>query len=325
MLPRGASGRHRARRDPVRWALTGYVAAAVALTSLRRRAGVPRPATVVVATSLPFVVGAVLPRGRVQYTGVWVTYMWLFKVAWEAPYDRPEKLRRRLHVDYAPRIDRAIGGGAVPSARLQHALRDPPRLTAVDYVMTFAYHGLWLAPHAVLGWLMLTDERRAPALAGCLAGVYQLTTVGYWLLPTAPPWWAAERGGRMDGDVQRVAREVRHTVARRLRLPQLAGRTKSGEGWMEAANPWGSMPSDAVPAAAITARWLTTINPAAGAVAWTATGLLAFALVYLGEHYVLDVIVGLAVAETGWRAKPALLPLARLGMRSVRALERLSR
>ncbi|MDP8907668.1 MAG: hypothetical protein M3N47_00830 [Chloroflexota bacterium] len=61
--------------------------------------------------------------------------MWLFKVAWEVPYDRPEKLRRHLHVDYALRVDRAIGGGAVPSARLQRALRDPPRLTAGRLVL----------------------------------------------------------------------------------------------------------------------------------------------------------------------------------------------
>lgn len=229
------------------------------LISLRRRVGVPRPATVVISTSVPFVVSAVLPRGRVQYAGVWVTYMWLFKVAWEVPYDRPERLRGHLDMDYALRIDRAIGGGSVPTARLQRSLRDPPRLTKLDYALTFAYHGLWLAPHAVLGWLTFTDQRRAPALAGCLAGVYHLTTVGYWLVPTAPPWWAAEHSGRMDGDVQRVAREVRRAVARRIGLPRLPGGTKSGEGWMESANPWGSMPSDAVPAAAITARWLATM------------------------------------------------------------------
>jgi hypothetical protein len=41
---------------------------------------------------------------------------------------------------------------------------------------------------------------------------------------------------------------------------------------------------------------------------------LAFTVVYLGEHYVVDVIAGLALAEAVWPAEPAMLPLVHLGL-----------
>lgn len=54
--------------------------------------------------------------------------------------------------------------------------------------------------------------------------------------------------------------------------------------------------------------------------AWGCTGLLAFTVVYLGEHYV---IVGLAVSEAVWHAEPAILPLVHLGLDALHELERL--
>jgi membrane-associated phospholipid phosphatase len=83
------------------------------------------------------------------------------------------------------------------------------------------------------------------------------------------------------------------------------------------------MPSDAIPAAASTARSLAQFSPAAGMVAWACTGLLAFTVVYLGEHYVIDVIAGLALSEAVWRAEPAILPFAHLGLDVLHELERL--
>jgi len=42
-----------------------------------------------------------------------------------------------------------------------------------------------------------------------------------------------------------------------------------------------------------------------------------FAIVYLGEHYVADVIVGLLVAETVRRAEPLAAPFVRAVARAV--------
>ena len=320
LLPRRSGlvvARARAHVRAVRPGFLAYAAGIVALSGVRRRLGLPRPPMVPVVSTVPLAVGAALPRGRVQYAAAWIAYVWLFKVAWEIPYDKPEKLRRHLRLHYPIRIDSAIGAGVPPGVRLQRALRDPSRLTWLDYALTASYHGLWLAPHAVLGWLLLRQPDRVPRVAGRLAGVYHLTTLGYWYLPTAPPWWASEREGLLGGEVRHVGREVRDAIAARI------GRSRDDDSgdFMELGNPWGSMPSDALPAAALTARSLAQVDRTAGAVAWACTGLLAFTVVYLGEHYVVDVIAGLVLSEAVWRAEPAVLPLVHLGLDVLRGLE----
>jgi membrane-associated phospholipid phosphatase len=273
-------------------------------------------------STVPLAVAAALPRGRGQYAATWVAYVWLFKTAWEIPYDKREKLEPRFHIDYPIRCDELLGGGIPPGVRLQRALRDPPGVSALDVAMTGVHYLLWAAPHAALGWLLLCHEERFPAAAGRLAAVYHLTTLGYWYLPTAPPWWASEQEGRMGGRIQHVTRDVGLAVRHRL----TGGEPPSGPERREAdrseGNPWGSMPSDALPAAAITARSLAELHGLAGALGWTLTAIDGFVLVYLGEHYVADLLAGLVLAETVWRGQPLALPFVRLGTATLRTLER---
>jgi PAP2 superfamily len=312
----------RARQPPpwrsLRWPFVAYAAGVVALALSRRRLRLPRPVMVPVVSTTPLAVAAAVPRSKLQYAATWASYVWLFKVAWEIPYDKPEKLRPKLRVRYPIRVDTAIGFGVPPGVRLQRALRRPPTVTVMDRALTALHYGLWAAPHAALGWMLVRREEDFPRAAGRLAAVYHFTTLGYWYLPTAPPWWASEEGGELGGAIQRVTREVNQEVKAKLGISGgLASWDPLGEG-----NPWGSMPSDALPAAAATARTLAEINPAAGAIAWGLTAVDGFTLVYLGEHHVIDLIVGLALVELIWRGEPLALPLVRTGTAALRALER---
>jgi membrane-associated phospholipid phosphatase len=56
------------------------------------------------------------------------------------------------------------------------------------------------------------------------------------------------------------------------------------------------MPSDHFASAAMTAILLTEQDRRLGALGWSYTLGLAFVLVYLGEHYVADLLAGLALA-----------------------------
>ena len=78
--------------------------------------------------------------------------------------------------------------------------------------------------------------------------------------------------GRRD---RRVARLVVYDLLRRK--PPTKG---SAQG-----NPWGSMPSDHISSAAITAMGLAEIGPLYGAIGWTYVAAASFSIVYLGEHY----------------------------------------
>jgi len=273
----------------------------VGMTSLRKRLGVQPTVALPLASLVPLAVIVATPsRSRVRYIAAGAAYMWLFAVSWEMPADDTRAQRRRLRLDYPIRLDTLIGGGVPPGLRLQRALRDTQRVTLLDKVVTVIY-GSWFLPHALLGYVALRHHEYLPRAAGRLSAAYHLTIPFYWIVPTAPPWWAAEHGGRMDRDLQRVVRRVVSDVLDRKPPPP-------GE---SPGNPWGSMPSDHIASAAITAMALWEVGVLYGVFGWAYVAGAAFAVVYLGEHYVTDVLAGLAIAAAIELAEPHVTPIVR--------------
>jgi membrane-associated phospholipid phosphatase len=68
------------------------------------------------------------------------------------------------------------------------------------------------------------------------------------------------------------------------------------------------------------ARLLSEVGPIAGAIGWGYATALGVALVYLGEHYLIDLIAGAALTEAISVVAPRLAPTAR---RLAAALDRL--
>ncbi|MFP5364189.1 MAG: phosphatase PAP2 family protein [Thermoleophilia bacterium] len=301
-LHRRRVARRRRLRRHVHLGAMAYAPSAIALTMLRKRIGLAPWLSITIASGAPLAVAAALPpRSRMRYVAAGMTYMWLFKESWELPADDGRTHRRRLRIDYPIRVDSVLGGGMPPGQRLQRSLRSEDRVSALDLAVSVVY-GSWFVPHALLAYVLVRHPSYLPRAAGRLAASYHLTTPFYWFVPTAPPWWASEQAGRMDGDVHRVVRRV---VCRVLDRPPPA------EDEDVPGNPWGSMPSDHISSAAITARGLMEVNPVLGAIGWTYVAGAAFAVVYLGEHYVVDVLAGLAVAELVHRAEPLAAPAVR--------------
>jgi len=298
--PRLVTRRH-ARRVGLRAVAGAAVPVLVALAQLRKRLGVPPPATVALAGLVPLgAIAATHPRTRTRYIAAGAAYMWLFKITWEMPFDHPDRLRERVRIDYPIRIDSFLGGGVTPTQRLQRALRTPGEVSIFDMAVTVVY-GSWFLPHVLLAYLLVRDERYVPRAAGRLSAAYHLTTPFYWAIPTAPPWWASEHDDRMGGEVERIVRSVVCHVTG-IEPPE----NTEGPG-----NPWGSMPSDHISSAAITAMGLSEVGLVFGIVGWTYVAAAGFAVVYLGEHYLVDVLVGLAVAEVVRRGEPHVAPLVR--------------
>jgi membrane-associated phospholipid phosphatase len=69
------------------------------------------------------------------------------------------------------------------------------------------------------------------------------------------------------------------------------------------------------------ARILSQVGPGLAALGWIYALSLGFGLVYLGEHYVVDLLAGLALAESIWRVAPKAEPLFRLLAGAVQRLE----
>jgi membrane-associated phospholipid phosphatase len=302
----GAVNRHLRRHAPWRVVAAAAVPLAVGLIAARRRIGMHPAVTLTLGCVPPLGCAIAVPRGRRRYLAVAAAYMHLFKLGWELPYDEPDKLRRRLWIDEPIRFDTVVGLGVPPGLRLQRALRRRGEVTALDIVVTAVY-GSWFVPQLLFAYLLARHPQYVPRAGARLAAAYHLTCPFYFFSPEVPPWWASEREGRMDGHIDRVARLV---VCELLKRPPPAEGAVPG-------NPWGSMPSDHISSAAITAMGLSEVSPLYGAIGWTYVAAASFAVVYLGEHYVADVVVGLLIAEAVRRAEPFAAPFVRAVARAV--------
>jgi hypothetical protein len=82
------------------------------------------------------------------------------------------------------------------------------------------------------------------------------------------------------------------------------------------------MPSLHFATSLMAAHLLTEAGPVEGAVGWTYALTLGFALVYLGEHYLVDLLVGATLTESVRAAAPVVgRPLGRVA-RVLQGLER---
>jgi membrane-associated phospholipid phosphatase len=72
------------------------------------------------------------------------------------------------------------------------------------------------------------------------------------------------------------------------------------------------------------AHLLTEVGPVAGAVGWTYVSVLGLALVYLGEHYAVDLLGGAALAQAVRHQAPRAAPLARRLVRALGSLQQVA-
>jgi membrane-associated phospholipid phosphatase len=76
-------------------------------------------------------------------------------------------------------------------------------------------------------------------------------------------------------------------------------------------NPLAAMPSLHFATSVMAAHLLSEVGRLPGALGWTYATTLGVALVYLGEHYVVDLAVGLALTESVRHAAPRVAPAFR--------------
>ena len=129
--------------------------------------------------------------------------------------------------------------------------------------------------------------------------VFDLGASVYWLAPTAPPWYAASAAVKDgDGEPGSAAHDGR------------VRRAFWRDGWgslysVFGGNPLAAMPSLHFATSVMAALLLAEVGAVAGALAFAYAAVLGFALVYLGEHYVVDLLAGAALDRSGTAAGAA--------------------
>jgi PAP2 superfamily protein len=303
------------RSTAVRAAALTVLAAGVVAPLVRRRLRLKPPVVLAAAAATPFALSVLLPRTRTRDLLTCGMQMYAYVTAYKMPYDDPDALMRRVKVAYPVKFDRALGGGVTPTLRLQRALGTPGSFRAWEKLLIWS-HWFWFAfPHGTVLYLILRHPERVNRGAGRIYATFDIGLIGYWAIPTAPPWYAAAEGYMEDG---------RTPELRRMMVEY--GEQFWRSGWAPlygvlGGNPLAAMPSLHFATSVTAAHVLAETGTGAGLLGWAYTALLGTALVYLGEHYVVDLMAGLALAEGVRAGAPAAESPARRVSALVQAIE----
>jgi hypothetical protein len=303
------------RSTAIRLVACTAFAAGLAAPLVRRRLRLPPPVVTAMAATAPFALCILVPRSRTRDVAVVCLQMWAYVATYQMPNDDPAELERRVRIDYPVRVDRFLGGGTTPTLRLQRAFGRPGRHNLIERTLIWS-HWIWfLVPHGTVAFLLLRHRDRFPRGACMLYGTFDLGLIGYWAVPTAPPWYAAAHGRMED----------RRTPELRRMMVEYGERFWKSN-WAPlygflGGNPLAAMPSLHFATSVQAAHLLSETGPVAGTLGWMYAGTLGVALVYLGEHYVVDLAVGLALTQFVRKGAPLAAPLFRAISSGVQRLE----
>jgi hypothetical protein len=285
------------------------MAAALAAVSLARIAAIGAyvafAATVVVSvggipdsrdTLLPLLLAGLLAasvtsvaRLRRFVVGLAVDWAPLLLVLWA--YDLARGLGDRgwmpVHFGSEIRLDRIIGLGSVPTVWLQHHLwHGAAHIAWYDYATLAVYTSYFIATPVVLVLLWWFRPAAFRQFAVTLVALALVSCFTFILFPAAPPWLAASRH-----DLPPVA-QIIGVVNLHLPLIRLDPLWERGTAY---ANVVAAMPSlHEGQTLLISLFFFRRLRTAWRWLLWLYPLAMAFALVYAGEHYVVDVLAGFA-------------------------------
>jgi hypothetical protein len=184
-------------------------------------------------------------------------------------------------------VDRVLGLGRTPSARLQGWLFDG-HLRWHDQVMIFLHSLHFAVPLAVLFAVWLSYRPLFIQGAATLLATSFASAFGFLVFPAAPPWLAV-RAGLLHGVV---------------RIRALDG-VQEAHGTLQKLfddNPVAAIPSLHAAYSLLVVLIVRRIWPRLTPVAVAYAVAMQFCVVYLGEHYVADLIVGDVLVLVVWWA-----------------------
>lgn len=200
-----------------------------------------------------------------------------------------DKLGIALHEADIVRWEKWCFGGTEPTIWLQQHLYNPVHVYWYDALCTLVYTSHFLATPVLAAVLWLRDRALWLRYISRVVALSVAGLITYCVFPEAPPWLAAR-----DGLTEPVAR-----LSARGWIWLHAGNLNSvlENAQNDGSNPVAAMPSLHTAFAALVAimiatrirsrwRYLVYLYPVA----------MGYTLVYCGEHYVLDLVAGVAYA-----------------------------
>ena len=209
-------------------------------------------------------------------------------IAWEGMRDVANAFGQTVRSDSVIAIERALFGGGVPSVELQRIFFDGT-VRLHDYALTVLYASHFVFPLAFAYLLWRGDRRTYYRFVITLLGVSFAAFLTFLLLPVAPPRLAFQYGEALP------VTDIMAAVAQSVDWDVPA--------WMYhnlIGNPVAAFPSMHAGYPFLVLLFLLE-RSWKWALAWApVTGAIWFATVYLGHHYVVDLLGGVAFAVAGY-------------------------
>jgi membrane-associated phospholipid phosphatase len=218
---------------------------------------------------------------------------------------------RQAHVAAQLAFDRWLGGGHVPTVWLQQHLYDPGHLRWYDVGIWCTYLSHFFTIWIVAAVLWKVAHERFRAYVSLVVMVTVMAFVTYWLYPAQPPWLAGDLGEMASVD------KIVPAVWDHLGVPVAADLFETGDGLV---NLVAAMPSlhAAYPAMLLLFFWSSGRWWRVGFGLYTLA--MGFSLVYGGEHFVLDIVVGWLYAAIAFAIVMVAWPAWRRASRARRAV-----
>jgi hypothetical protein len=207
-------------------------------------------------------------------------------------------LIRNVHIDEAASIDRALLNGAVASDVLQSALRPLGSFDVLAVAATLVYAMHTLLPVVVGAYLWSRQRHLFYDFVAALVLLSIAAFATYLLVPAAPPWWAAVSSPSLTTTGQPILAHLEGGA-----VNTLVGALGLQGGW-PASIAFGDISPDPVAAfpslhaAYPVLVWLYLRN-LAGPGKWVMLAYIGgswFSIVYLGDHYLVDIAGGVVYA-----------------------------
>lgn len=227
---------------------------------------------------------ALLSGRFLRFLGDWVPFIAVF-LGWEAMRGIATRTGFAPHVDDLAAVERWLFGGHIPAVTLQSWIHRGGWTAVVDYAATVVYFGHFAVPITVGLVLWLADRRQFLRYTTAFMGMATAAFVVFLLVPTAPPWYAQDHGV-----ISGMSKIIGTT------LPSAVSP------YYKSLNPNAVAAFPSLHAAFPFLGYLALrrVYPRAAVVALAWSVAVWFSVVYLGEHYVIDVVAGVALAAAAW-------------------------
>jgi hypothetical protein len=206
-------------------------------------------------------------------------------------YEWGRTLAHRVHPEafYRPQLDadRVLGLGRTPTARFQGWFFDG-HLRWHDHALIFLHSLHFAVPLGLLFAVWLACRPLFVQAAAALLATSFVAAFVFLVFPAAPPWLAVRAG-------------LLHGVVRIRALDEAQGAHGTLQHLFDD-NPVAAVPSLHAAYALLVVLIVRRIWPRLTPLAVAYAVAMHFAVVYLGEHYVIDLVAGDALALAAWWA-----------------------